>query len=106
MFPGREVVQPTVVDQKAFSYWKDEALSAFTTTWAVIYRPQKPKEGAPPDQGSDESIKFLTTCHQSFYLMNVVENDFIGGDLQKVMSEFIAANTETIATISDTCYKS
>lgn len=38
-FPGREIVQPTIVDQTAFKIWKDEALKAFTSTWAVIYKP-------------------------------------------------------------------
>lgn len=37
VFPGREIVQPTVVDQATFKIWKDEALKAFTSTWAVIY---------------------------------------------------------------------
>lgn len=31
--------------------------------------------------------------------MNIVENDFIGGNLQQVISEFITANEDAIATI-------
>lgn len=96
MFPGREIVQPTIVDQKAFKIWKDEALKAFTSTWGVIYRPQKTKPGEEPDMGSEDSVKFLTTCHQSFYLMNIVENDFIGGNIQQVINEFIASHSDTI----------
>lgn len=37
IFPGREVIQPTVVDADAFMIWKDEALNIFTNTWAKIY---------------------------------------------------------------------
>lgn len=37
VFPGQQVVQPTVVDPKAFLVWKDEALKAFET-WSIIYK--------------------------------------------------------------------
>ena len=37
IFPNREVIQPTVVDQKAFRMWKDEAFGSFMDKWAYIY---------------------------------------------------------------------
>lgn len=36
--------------------------------------------------------------------MNVVENDFIGGNLQQAINEFIAVNADTIKTLTDGCY--
>ena len=37
VFPGREVLQPTVVDPEAFMVWKDEAFSLWLEQWASIY---------------------------------------------------------------------
>ena len=38
VFPGKEIVQPTVVDHDAFEVWKNEALQAWSNTWGVIYQ--------------------------------------------------------------------
>jgi methylenetetrahydrofolate reductase (NADPH) len=49
--------------------WKEEAFLSWLDQWAVIY-------------GSDSpSSKFLTNIHNTFFLMNVVDNDYINGDL-------------------------
>jgi methylenetetrahydrofolate reductase (NADPH) len=32
VFPGREIIQPTVVDAASFSVWKDEAFEVTVTT--------------------------------------------------------------------------
>ena len=37
VFPGREVLQPTVVDPEAFMVWKDEAFNLWLEQWASIY---------------------------------------------------------------------
>lgn len=37
VFPGREVVQPTVVDVRSFLVWKDEAFGAWSEEWAPLY---------------------------------------------------------------------
>jgi len=37
VFPGREVVQPTVVDVRSFLVWKDEAFGAWSEEWAALY---------------------------------------------------------------------
>ena len=100
VFPGKEVVQPTVVDHQAFEIWKNEALQAFCQTWAVIY------EGVPAKSEKDKgierdqaSIDFLKSCQDNLYLMNVVENDFIGGDLSKLMADFIAKEAALIESL-------
>jgi methylenetetrahydrofolate reductase (NADPH) len=49
--------------------WKEEAFQSWLDQWALIY-------------GTDStSFKFLENIHNSFFLMNVVDNDFINGDL-------------------------
>lgn len=93
VFKGKEIIQPTVVDHQAFAIWKDEAFNSFVNTWALIYKAKKNKDGSeePADQ---ESIDFLTRCYNELWLVNIVDNDYIEGDLNKVIEEFIDENQE------------
>jgi len=68
--------------------WKQEALNVFTRTWAQIYKPHKTEKGEDK-AGSPESIEFLEKCNKNLFVMNIVENDFIEGDLNKVITDFI-----------------
>ena len=95
VFNNHEIIQPTVVDHQAFLIWKDECFRTFTETWAAIYKPQKDKEGNLTG-GDDESIKFLTQCRDTLFLVNVVQNDFIGGDLNKILEQFVTEHQEAI----------
>ena len=79
VFPGREVIQPTVVDPEAFMVWKDEAFSLWLQPWAAIY--------------DDESLSFelLHRVHDSYFLVNIVDNDFVGdNDLFGLFERIIA----------------
>ena len=80
IFPNREVIQPTIVDQSAFKFWKDEAFKGWLEKWAPIYEQDSPSQA------------FLKNVHDTFYLVNVVENDYIGGDLSACLIEFIERN--------------
>ena len=71
VFPGKEVIQPTVVDSESFRVWKDEAFGLWKT-WAEVY-----------EEGSEAS-SVLSNVHDTYYLMSIVENDYIGGDLFSV----------------------
>jgi len=98
IFNGKEIVQPTVVDSQAFLIWKDEAFSAWTSTWGKIYSGKKNKEGELEglDQGS---IDFLAKCSQEMWLINIVDNDFIEGDLTKLLLDFISTNQDLISKV-------
>lgn len=37
VFPGREIIQPTVVDPVSFRAWKDEAFGLWVSQWAATY---------------------------------------------------------------------
>ncbi len=37
VFPGREVLQPTVIDPDAFMVWKEECFALWLRHWAEIY---------------------------------------------------------------------
>merc|ERR1719261_842741 len=68
VFPGREINQPTVVDVTSFMAWKDEAFSLWGE-WSAIY-----------EEGS-ESKKLIESITDSYYLVNIVDDNFVCGDL-------------------------
>jgi len=55
-------------------------------TWAVIY---KPKEGV---EGDEASVSFLQKCQEDLYLVNIVDNDYIEGDLYSNLLKFTELN--------------
>lgn len=98
VFKGREIIQPTVVDAEAFMIWKDEALNIFTNTWAVIYKTQK-KENGEDIPGDDASFEFMNKCADNLFVVNIVENDYVGGDLNSVIKLFIEKNQEALTNL-------
>jgi len=68
VFPDAEIKQPTVVDSESFVVWKEEAF-ALWKRWGSLY-----------DKDS-ESRQLIDVIHDTFYLVNLVDNDFINGDL-------------------------
>lgn len=64
VFPGREVLQPTVVDPVSFKVWKDEAFALWREQWGKLY-----PEGSP-------SRDVLTRISETYYLVNLVDNDY------------------------------
>ncbi|KAL2922405.1 Methylenetetrahydrofolate reductase 2 [Bienertia sinuspersici] len=71
-FPAKEIIQPTVVDPISFMIWKDEAFEIWSRSWAQLY-----PEG-------DSSKKLLEQVQNSYYLVSLVDNDYINGDLFSV----------------------
>jgi hypothetical protein len=67
VFPGREIVQPTVVDSVSFGAWKDEAFELWLTQWATAY------------QEGSLSRMLIHEIHDTFYLVNIVDENY-GGD--------------------------
>jgi len=55
--------------------------------WALIYGHES------------ESNSFLHRCYDTMYLVNVVDNDYVNGDLDKVFTEFIADNKGLIESL-------
>lgn len=79
VFPGCEIKQPTVVDTESFLVWKDEAF-ALWHHWGEIY-----EEGSP----SRDLIKQITA---TWYLVNVVDNDFVSPTVWALFDELLAGN--------------
>ncbi|XP_020584322.1 probable methylenetetrahydrofolate reductase [Phalaenopsis equestris] len=69
VFPAKQIIQPTVVDPASFMVWKDEAFEIWTRGWAYLF------------SESDPSRALLEEIQRSYYLVSLVDNDFIHGDL-------------------------
>jgi methylenetetrahydrofolate reductase (NADPH) len=63
IYPGKEVIQPTIVEKISFLAWKDEAFR-LGSEWAHCY-----------EEGS-LSRQLILTIAESWYLINIVHNDF------------------------------
>jgi len=63
IFPGKQVVQPTIVDPVSFKVWKDEAFCLWIQKWGSIY-----EEG--------ESKQLISSIFSNYYLVNIVDNNF------------------------------
>jgi methylenetetrahydrofolate reductase (NADPH) len=66
VFPGKEIVQPTIVEAVSFIAWKDEAFE-LGMQWANFY-----------DENST-SRKLIQDVMNTSYLVNIVANDFKDG---------------------------
>ncbi|KAG1079076.1 hypothetical protein G6F42_023939 [Rhizopus arrhizus] len=68
VFPGKEIIQPTIIEKASFEAWKDEAFSLWTE-WEEQYAP------------NSSSQKILKEIGDRYWLVNVVHNDFQKPDL-------------------------
>lgn len=66
VFPGKEIVQPTIVEAVSFIAWKDEAFE-LGCQWATLY-----PEGSL-------SRELIDRIMNTSYLVNIVANDFKDG---------------------------
>lgn len=78
VFPGREILQPTIADPASFLVWKDEAFALWLTAFADrAVQTLHGAEGPPP---------VFRDIHDHWFLVNLVENDFVAGDLWAVFA--------------------
>eukprot|EP00301_Raphidiophrys_heterophryoidea_P022742 c6830_g1_i1.p1 GENE.c6830_g1_i1~~c6830_g1_i1.p1 ORF type:complete len:592 (+),score=156.24 c6830_g1_i1:30-1778(+) len=69
IFPNSEVLQPTVMDPKSFAVWKDEAFVLWEEMWLNLYEPDS------------RSYQVLHSMIETYYLVTVVDNDFVDGNV-------------------------
>jgi len=79
VFPGKEITQPTIVDPDSFVVWKDEAFDLWLYVWGALYPAESP------------SRELFQQIYKEFYLVNVVDNDFVKGDIWSVLDEVVKA---------------
>ncbi|KAI0640789.1 methylenetetrahydrofolate reduct [Trametes meyenii] len=63
VFPGKEIIQPTIVEAISFMAWKDEAYE-LGRQWAKLYDPES------------STRKLIDGVMDTYYLVNVVHNDY------------------------------
>lgn len=68
VFPGREIIQPTIVDPVAFNQWRTEAFGLWTEQWGKLYEPES------------QSRQIVDNISDSYLLVNLVDNDFPKGN--------------------------
>jgi methylenetetrahydrofolate reductase (NADPH) len=91
VFPGMEIIQPTVVDPVSFHIWKDEAFMLWGTHWASLYSPES------------TSHHIISHIQNTYYLVNLVDNDFVSGNVlfqlvNKVLDGMSKASSPTTET--------
>lgn len=84
VFPQQEVAQPTVVDHKAFYIWSEELFETISDQWMGIY------------EKDSTSYNVIKNLYDNYYLVNVVDNDFVKGGLEETFLKFIADHQEKI----------
>ncbi|GJQ09562.1 hypothetical protein GpartN1_g1353.t1 [Galdieria partita] len=77
VFPDREIIQPTVVDPYSFLVWKQEAFSIWTELWGRLY------------EKDSKSQQILRHIHDNFLLVNVVDNDYVAGDIFRLFDDVV-----------------
>ncbi|KAJ4469590.1 methylenetetrahydrofolate reductase-domain-containing protein [Lentinula aciculospora] len=87
VFPGKEIVQPTIVESVSFMAWKDEAFE-LGQQWARVYDPDS------------DSAKIISELMDKCYLVNVVHNDF--HDADAIFKPFFQAGEEYRASVANT----
>jgi len=80
-WPGSEIKQPTIVDPLVFcNIWKDEAFALWTSQWASLY-----EEGT-------ESRKLITNIAETYYLVTIIENNYINGNIFAIFEELLSSS--------------
>jgi methylenetetrahydrofolate reductase (NADPH) len=70
VFPNAEIVQPTVVDHNVFeNVWSQEAFSLWVDSWLAALPEDSPARGV------------IRSIHDEFFLVSIVDNNFVFGDL-------------------------
>eukprot|EP01132_Coremiostelium_polycephalum_P010947 gene10947-13406_t len=80
-FPGKEIIQPTVVDHSSFVVWKDEAFALWESRWAHTFDESSP------------SRTLLESMINSYFLINIVDNNFVSGNIFQPFHDLINNTT-------------
>lgn len=87
VFPGEEIVQPTIVEKNSFLAWKDEAYSLLSE-WVRIFESEVAKTFTKGKETEVENfVTFLKKFSNEFVLCNIVNNNFTD-DAKQLFSVF------------------
>ncbi|DBA03625.1 TPA: hypothetical protein N0F65_006804 [Lagenidium giganteum] len=86
VFPNKEILQPTIVDSNSFMAWKDEAFSLWLSMWASLY------------DDESKAAELIHEIHDSYFLVSIVDNDFVNGNIWDIFDLPKLAAPECIGT--------
>jgi len=89
VFPSTEVKQPTIVDPEVFSIWKDEAFALWSSEWSDLYA----KDSV--------SYKLIEDIANTFYLVNIVDNDFTNENIFAIFEDIIETEEMHLSDIEE-----
>lgn len=78
VFPGEEILQPTIVEKVSFLAWKDEVYTLLDE-WVKIYHSNAVRE-LVDDTKIETFSSMLNNFGENFVLCNFVNNDFTSGN--------------------------
>merc|ERR1712183_70520 len=91
VFPGQEIVQPTIVDPLAFDDWRPEAFGLWVEQWGKLY------------DAESTSRKIIENISETYYLVNLVDIDFPKGNcLWEVMEDMFSRRKLNDTLVSKT----
>lgn len=79
VFPGEEIIQPTIVEKVSFLAWKDE-IYRLLIEWAKIFQSEISRESGIDGEQSHSFSKFLHGFRNNYCLCNIVNNNFTDKD--------------------------
>jgi len=79
VFPNREIIQPTIYDSEVFLIWKEEAFNLWNE-WIRLY--------TEDDEKSPESAELLSYIRDEYYLMTIIDNDYIFPHTEEMLKVF------------------
>lgn len=86
VFPGEEILQPTIVEKMSFLAWKDEVYHLLEE-WISIYKTKAIQELVSQEQ-LEKFYELLTSFSDNYVLCNLVNNDFTSDN--NVMFELLS----------------
>jgi methylenetetrahydrofolate reductase (NADPH) len=84
VFPNKEILQPTIFDRETFVVWSQEAFQLWLESWASLY------------DDETESSSLLYHINETYYLVALVDNDFIDSKLYDLFEEIISNEGEAV----------
>lgn len=78
VFPGEEILQPTIVEKVSFMAWRDEVYRLLDE-WIHIYKTKAVTEVVEPER-IDKFSEMMAYVGDNFMLCNFVNNDFTAGN--------------------------
>lgn len=76
VFPGEEILQPTIVEKISFLAWKDEVYKLIQE-WIKIFQSDFVKDANITKEDAEAFVKLMTDFNNDYVLCNVVNNNFI-----------------------------